>query len=145
MKRRFQAIPATFHVGGLPRPDDLMAPLCVHASDDNLQPRLRAAIGDIVHRQAEIGVDIVNDGEYGKAMRSSMDFGAWWSLRLSPSSRLRAARGAGQEGRGAWTFGGESARISLNSTPPKRAPLPVRFGGADPARPPFMDSPARRR
>jgi len=25
------------------------------------------------------GVDIVNDGEFGKTMRASVDYGAWWS------------------------------------------------------------------
>ena len=53
-------------------------------------PRLSAAVDDIVRRQAKTGIDVVNDGEYGKAMRSSMDFGAWWSYvypRLSGYER----------------------------------------------------------
>ena len=78
MKRSTDRI-LTTHVGSLPRPDDLMALYAANAPDDKLQPRLRAAVGDIVRRQAETGIDVVNDGEYGKAMRSAMDFGAWWS------------------------------------------------------------------
>src|SRR5215468_6994305 len=76
MKRSTQRI-LTTHVGSLPRPDDLMGLYAANASDDRLWPRLHAAVGDIVRQQAEFGVDVVNDGEYGKAMRSSMDFGAW--------------------------------------------------------------------
>jgi 5-methyltetrahydropteroyltriglutamate--homocysteine methyltransferase len=61
----------TTHVGSLPRPPELK-PLLV--SKDQGQPydkealdRLtREAVSDIVRRQAEVGVDIVNDGEMSK-------------------------------------------------------------------------------
>ena len=33
----------------------------------------------VVASQREAGVTIVNDGEYGKAMTSAVDYGAWWS------------------------------------------------------------------
>ena len=78
MKRSDQRI-LTTHVGSLPRPDDLMTLYAANTPDEQLQPRLRAAVGDIVREQAASGVDVVNDGEYGKAMRSALDFGAWWS------------------------------------------------------------------
>ncbi len=78
MKRSIERI-LTTHVGSLPRPDDLMALYRDNAPDDKLQPRLRAAVDDIARQQAETGIDIPNDGELGKAMRSAMDFGAWWS------------------------------------------------------------------
>ncbi len=78
MKRSTERI-LTTHVGSLPRPDDLMALYRENAPDDKLQPRLGAAVDNIVRRQAETGIDVVNDGEFGKAMRSAMDFGAWWS------------------------------------------------------------------
>jgi 5-methyltetrahydropteroyltriglutamate--homocysteine methyltransferase len=66
----------TTHVGSLPRPDDLMELYRDNAPDEKLQPRLRAAVGDIVRRQVQTGIHVVNDGEFGKAMRSAMDFGA---------------------------------------------------------------------
>ena len=61
----------TTHVGSLPRPPELK-PLLV--SKDQGQPydkealdRLtREAVSDIVRRQAEVGIDIVNDGEMSK-------------------------------------------------------------------------------
>jgi len=78
VKRSDQRI-ITTHVGSLPRPDGLMALYRENASDESLQPQLRSAVNDIVRRQSANGIDVVNDGEFGKAMRSAMDFGAWWS------------------------------------------------------------------
>jgi 5-methyltetrahydropteroyltriglutamate--homocysteine methyltransferase len=109
MKRSFERI-LTTHVGSLPRPDDLMALYASNASDDKLQPRLRGAIGDIVRRQAETGVDIVNDGEYGKAMRSSMDFGAWWSYVYPRLQGFELREEQAKKGRGAWTFGSKERK-----------------------------------
>ena len=55
----------TTHVGSLPRPDDLMTLYRENAADAVLLPRLKAAVGEIVARQGELGIDVVNDGEYG--------------------------------------------------------------------------------
>jgi 5-methyltetrahydropteroyltriglutamate--homocysteine methyltransferase len=60
----------TTHVGSLPRPDDLMALYQENASDESLQPQLCSAVNDIVRRQSANGIDVVNDGEFGMAMRS---------------------------------------------------------------------------
>lgn len=104
MKRSAERI-LTTHVGSLPRPEDLMALYASNAPDDKLQPRLRGAIGDIVRQQIDTGVDIVNDGEYGKAMRSSMDFGAWWSYVYPRLQGFELREEQAKKGRGAWTFG----------------------------------------
>jgi 5-methyltetrahydropteroyltriglutamate--homocysteine methyltransferase len=59
----------TTHTGSLPRPDDLVALLTAHDQGEpapELATRVRAAIGDVVRRQTETGVDVVNDGEMGK-------------------------------------------------------------------------------
>jgi 5-methyltetrahydropteroyltriglutamate--homocysteine methyltransferase len=69
MKRSVDRI-LTTHVGSLPRPNDLVELYRDNAPDDRLQPRLKSAIADVVRRQSESGIDVVNDGEYGKAMRS---------------------------------------------------------------------------
>ena len=42
-----------------------------------LQTRLRSAIGEVVRAQKDVGIDIPNDGEFGKPMRASTDRGAW--------------------------------------------------------------------
>jgi 5-methyltetrahydropteroyltriglutamate--homocysteine methyltransferase len=70
MKRSTDRI-LTTHAGSLPRPADLLA--MVEAQQDGkpvdsarYEARLTEAVGQIVRRQAEIGIDIVDDGEYGK-------------------------------------------------------------------------------
>jgi 5-methyltetrahydropteroyltriglutamate--homocysteine methyltransferase len=70
MKRSTERI-LTTHTGSLPRPRDLTAML--QAMDAGTAPdpaafeaRVRQAIADIVRRQVDAGVDIVNDGEQGK-------------------------------------------------------------------------------
>jgi 5-methyltetrahydropteroyltriglutamate--homocysteine methyltransferase len=42
-----------------------------------LQARLRSAVGEVVVAQKKTGVDIPNDGEFGKPMRAASDRGAW--------------------------------------------------------------------
>ena len=109
MKRSDQRI-LTTHVGSLPRPDDLMALYAADAPDETLQPRLRAAVADIVRQQAEIGVDVVNDGEYGKAMRSAMDFGAWWSYVYPRLAGYELREEQARKGRAAWTYGSKERK-----------------------------------
>src|SRR5271156_395506 len=58
------------HAGSLPRPADLLELVQaggVKAFDPSGNAaRLRQAVGDIVRRQSELGIDVVDDGEYGK-------------------------------------------------------------------------------
>src|SRR6185312_5660990 len=61
----------TTHTGSLPRPADLVAILNAKelvAGYDQLsyQHRIRSAVTEIVHKQAEAGIDIVDDGEHSK-------------------------------------------------------------------------------
>jgi 5-methyltetrahydropteroyltriglutamate--homocysteine methyltransferase len=61
----------TTHVGSLPRPPDLRALLVRKDQGETydkaaLDRLVRQAVADIVRRQAEVGVDIVNDGEMSK-------------------------------------------------------------------------------
>jgi 5-methyltetrahydropteroyltriglutamate--homocysteine methyltransferase len=109
MKRSTDRI-LTTHVGSLPRPDDLMALYRDNAPDDKLAPRLRSAVGEIVRRQVETGVDIVNDSEFDKAMRSSMDFGAWWSYVYPRLQGFELREEQAKKGRGAWTHGSKERR-----------------------------------
>jgi 5-methyltetrahydropteroyltriglutamate--homocysteine methyltransferase len=67
----------TTHVGSLPRPADLIAMYREQALADQLEPRLTSAVGQVVRQQIESGVDIVNDGEFGKPMSDEVDYGAW--------------------------------------------------------------------
>jgi 5-methyltetrahydropteroyltriglutamate--homocysteine methyltransferase len=109
VKRSDQRI-LTTHVGSLPRPDDLMALYAANAPDEKLQPRLRAAVGDIVRQQVESGIDVINDGEFGKAMRSTMDFGAWWSYVYPRLEGFELREEHAKKGRAAWTFGSKERK-----------------------------------
>ena len=70
MQRSMDRI-VTTHTGSLPRPHDLAVTL--QALDAGTLPdpnafaaRVRQAVADIVRKQTEVGIDIVNDGEQGK-------------------------------------------------------------------------------
>jgi 5-methyltetrahydropteroyltriglutamate--homocysteine methyltransferase len=61
----------TTHVGSLARPPDLFDMLAARASGQPydaaaFDARVRQAVADVVRRQAELGIDIINDGEQGK-------------------------------------------------------------------------------
>jgi 5-methyltetrahydropteroyltriglutamate--homocysteine methyltransferase len=53
------------HAGTLPRVDEV-ARLFNDGPDDEFNAVLPGAIKDVVRRQADLGIDIVNDGEFGK-------------------------------------------------------------------------------
>ena len=61
----------TTHTGSLPRPDDLIR--MMYAKEEGvpvdraaLTARVRAAVAEVVKKQADAGIDIVNDGEMSK-------------------------------------------------------------------------------
>lgn len=70
MKRSTERI-LTTHVGSLPRPDDLLTMMIARdtgqpVDSQALANRVREAVVQVVRKQAETGLDIVDDGEYGK-------------------------------------------------------------------------------
>jgi 5-methyltetrahydropteroyltriglutamate--homocysteine methyltransferase len=67
----------TTHVGSLPRPLDLIGMYREQAPEDKLEPRLTSAVAEVVRQQIEAGIDVVNDGEFGKPMSDEVDYGAW--------------------------------------------------------------------
>ena len=61
----------TTHTGSLPRPSDLVEALNTKElgqefSADVLNRRVSRAIAEIVRRQADVGLDVINDGEHSK-------------------------------------------------------------------------------
>ncbi len=71
MKRSTDRILVT-HVGSLARPADLMEMLVARNDGkpydrEALAKRTRGAVAEVVHKQIECGVDIINDGELGKS------------------------------------------------------------------------------
>ncbi len=71
----------TTHAGSLPRPDELREawsrPTEDRKEEAELQTLLRKSVVDVVAEQKKLGVDIPNDGEFGKPMRSKSDLAAW--------------------------------------------------------------------
>jgi 5-methyltetrahydropteroyltriglutamate--homocysteine methyltransferase len=66
----------TTHCGSLPRPRELLAPL--HAKDAGdaydraeLAASVRRSVADVVRRQIDLGIDIVDDGEHSKSSFAS--------------------------------------------------------------------------
>ena len=83
MKRSRDRI-LTTHAGSLSRPENLIELNRAKASGEGTgetayDEALAAAISDVVQKQRETGVDIVDDGEFGKPMSQTYDYGVWWN------------------------------------------------------------------
>jgi len=80
MKRSVDRV-LTTHAGSLPRPDELREAWSRaakhHKEEAELQTLLQKSVVDIVAEQKKLGIDIPNDGEFGKPMRSKSDLAAW--------------------------------------------------------------------
>jgi 5-methyltetrahydropteroyltriglutamate--homocysteine methyltransferase len=107
MKQSMERI-LTTHVGSLPRPADLRAMWAQKRftveDEAALQTRLRSAVAEVVRMQKAAGIDIPNDGEFGKPMRASTDRGAWGNYifervsGFSPTSAQTMAPDTAQPG-----------------------------------------------
>ncbi|MGC3022073.1 MULTISPECIES: cobalamin-independent methionine synthase II family protein [unclassified Brevibacterium] len=93
----------TSHAGSLPRTPELIeANKVKHAqtaarlggetvSDTEAQEfdeLLAASVVDLVKRQKDLGITLPNDGEYGHAMASDLDYGAWWHYSFARTGGL---------------------------------------------------------
>ena len=82
----------TTHVGALQRPPGLSKALSEHGEwAPDVLPELRAAVAEVVARQERAGIDVVDDGEFGKTLwmwyvRDRMDGieGREWSQNAEP-------------------------------------------------------------
>ena len=118
MKRSTDRI-LTTHVGSLPRPDDLGAMIQKKARGEAIDEaafaaRVKSAVAETVQRQAEVGIDIVADGEMGR-----IGFIPYVNERLAgiePSGSAESANYWGQS---------REYRAFRNSTPgPRRCRAP---------------------
>ncbi|MGO1949501.1 MAG: cobalamin-independent methionine synthase II family protein [Mycobacteriaceae bacterium] len=73
----------TTHVGSLPRTPELTeANRRVTAGElprEEFLGLLQSSVDEVVKRQVDLGLDIINDGEYGHLSSGAIDFGAWWT------------------------------------------------------------------
>src|SRR6185503_16719385 len=95
------------HVGSLARPKDLMEMLVARNDGKSydgeaLARRTREAVAQVVEKQIECGVDIVNDGELGKS-----NFSRYTRERLSGF----VERAAGADFRPTSIFGRDAAEF----------------------------------
>ncbi|MEU3169437.1 epoxyalkane--coenzyme M transferase [Streptosporangium sp. NPDC006930] len=81
----------TTHGGNLPRPKDLDE-LIAQGDQEAVDARLPSAVAEVVARQMECGLDVVNDGEYVKAANLSAYSGyiharvtGWETLPIDPN------------------------------------------------------------
>jgi len=87
MKRSTDRI-ITTHAGSLPRPQDLIAVNRARGEGETVEPTayaecLSRSVGAVVKMQKELGVDIPNDGEFGKPMAGNYDYGVWWNYAFA--------------------------------------------------------------
>jgi 5-methyltetrahydropteroyltriglutamate--homocysteine methyltransferase len=81
MKRSEKRI-LTTHVGSLSRPRDLLASFLALSEGKPASAHgetLARSVADVVKRQRDTGIDIVNDGEFGKPASGTYDYGPWWN------------------------------------------------------------------
>jgi 5-methyltetrahydropteroyltriglutamate--homocysteine methyltransferase len=84
----------TTHAGSLPRPLDLRDMVLAKANGAPYDPaaldeRLKSAVAEVVRRQAECGIDCVNDGEFSKTNFTDYVRGRIAGYEARPSSGPR--------------------------------------------------------
>src|SRR3984957_20079897 len=101
MKRSSNRI-LTTHVGSLIRPPQLLELARARETEEAVDPGafeecLKDSVSEVVRRQAQAGIDIVNDGEFGKSTSWSL-----YALKRVSGFELRPIRpGADPFARGA--------------------------------------------
>ena len=78
----------TTHAGSLSRPADLIAINRARATGEKIDDVsygqcLAEAVAKVVRTQREVGVDVPDDGEFGKPMSANYDYGVWWNYAFA--------------------------------------------------------------
>ncbi|WP_337059522.1 cobalamin-independent methionine synthase II family protein [Kineococcus sp. G2] len=114
------------HAGSLPRTPELIAANeARRVGEDGLtlertpefDALLTDAVVDLVRRQRDLGVTLVGDGEYGKAMTSAVDYGAWWSYSFQ---RVAGLEVTGEDLFTQPVVRSEPGKVRLTSFPDRR-------------------------
>ncbi len=97
MKRSVDRV-VTTHAGSLSRPANLIALSRARAAGESKDDAayaqcLAASVADVVRKQRELGIDIPDDGEFGKPVAGSYDYGAWWNYAFARLSGFSPAGG----------------------------------------------------
>lgn len=121
----------TTHTGSLIRPPAL-ADLDVTShcpAADSTEPsavKLRTAVDEVVRRQVELGIDIVNDGEFGKAGWATyiLDRVSGFEIR---ESELKPALWLGRDRQRFSEFFAAEMPIGVTGTPPEVCTGPIAY------------------
>lgn len=77
----------TTHVGSLPRTKELLEVNKKFGADeierDDFLGILQESIDKVVAKQNDMGLSIINEGEYGHVTSGAVDYGAWWNYSFS--------------------------------------------------------------
>ena len=103
MKRSTDHI-LTTHTGSLPRPWDLVEMVLRREAkqpvdEEVFAMRVRSAVAEVVQRQAEVGISVLNDGEQGKASFYGyiVERFSGFERKPAPPGKDRNPRAAGRE------------------------------------------------
>lgn len=120
----------TTHVGSLPRPDSLLE-LGNYREGPPKDPqeyarRQRIAVAEIVRKQAEVGLDIVNDGEYGKVSWANYIMKRITGFEIRPD-QLRPLEWLGRDGVRFRNFIADEMPHVLTGTPTEACVAPITY------------------
>lgn len=80
------------HVGSLPRSEEVHRANAArregNLSEEQFQQVLARGVAEVVDRQVQVGLDTVNDGEYGHASQGAVDYGSWWNYSFARTDGL---------------------------------------------------------
>jgi len=89
----------TSHAGSLPRTDALIEAghnreSGATGAEQAFQDALRGGVAAVVKRQADLGIAVPGDGEYGKAMGHKVNYRAWWDYSFHRLGGLHLRQGS---------------------------------------------------
>ncbi len=129
MKRSQDRI-LTTHVGSLPRPQALLE-LASYRKGPPQDPeeygrRVRVAVAEIVREQAQVGLDIINDGEFGKESWANYILKRITGFEIRPNE-LRPLEWLGRDGERFAEFIAEEMPHVLTGTPTEACVAPIKY------------------
>ncbi len=124
----------TTHVGSLPRPQALLdlAGFQKGPPEDPVEYArvLKASVAEIVRKQAEVGIDIVNDGEFGKESWANYIIRRITGFELRPD-QLRDTEWLGSDRIRFKEFLAEDFPRAIQGTPTEACVGPIRYQDKD--------------
>jgi 5-methyltetrahydropteroyltriglutamate--homocysteine methyltransferase len=125
----------TTHTGSLIRPDSVVGAPASDADADQLasyERALSAAVADVVARQRDVGLDVVNDGEFGKSSWSAYVLGRISGFEVRPD-QLKPLDWLGRDRerfQGFFTNNTEMP-VALTGAPAEVCVGPIKYTGLD--------------